>query len=64
MSITFFRDNCILSLFHSGFQEGKSTVTQLLEIYPKFYQAVDENKEIRVVFLDIVKAFNKVWHCG
>ena len=54
----------ILSLFQSGFQGGKSTVTQLLEICNKFCQAVDENKEIWVVFLDISKTFNKVWHCG
>ena len=26
--------------------------------------AVDQNKEIRVIFLDISKAFDKVWHKG
>ena len=41
-----------------------STVTQLLEINHQFCKAIDENKEIRVVFLDIRKAFDKVWHKG
>ena len=60
----FFKDNFILSAFQSGFQSGKSTVTQLIEVYHKFCQAVDSGKEIRVVFLDIHKAFDKVWHKG
>ena len=41
-----------------------STVTQLLEVYHEFCKAVDNGKEIRVVFLDISKAFDKVWHSG
>jgi hypothetical protein len=60
----FFKENFILSAFQSGFQEGKSTITQLLEVYHKFCSAVEENKEIRVIFLDISKAFDKVWHKG
>jgi hypothetical protein len=47
----FFKENFVLSVFQSGFQEGKSTITQLLEIYHKFCKAVEENKEIRVPFL-------------
>ncbi len=60
----FFKENFILSLFQSGFLPGRSTVTQLLEVYHAFCKAVDEGKEIRVVFLDISKAFDKVWHRG
>ena len=48
----------------SGFQEGMSTVTQLLEVYHIFCEAVEDNKEIRVVCLDISKAFGNVWHWG
>ena len=29
-----------------------------------FCNAVDAGKEIRVIFLDISKAFDKVWHRG
>ncbi len=59
-----FRDNHLLSVFQSGFLPGKSTVTQLIEVHHKLCQAVDQNKEIRVIFLDISKAFDRVWHKG
>ena len=57
-------DNFILNAHQSGFQKGKSTITQLIEVYHQFCQAVDTNKEMRIVFLDISKAFDKVWHIG
>ena len=60
----FFRENFVINNFQSGFQSGRSTVTQLLELYHQFCSAVDCQKEIRVVFLDIRKAFDKVWHKG
>ena len=60
----YFKDNFILSIFQSGFQEGKSTVTQILEVYHLFCKYIDESLEVRVVFLDISKAFDKVWHHG
>ena len=59
-----FKENFIINNFQSGFQSGRSTVTQLLELYHQFCKAVDDKKEIRVVFLDIRKAFDKVWHNG
>ena len=59
-----FRDNFLLSIWQSGFRPGYSTVTQLIEVYNSFCTAVSEQKEIRVVFLDISKAFDKVWHQG
>jgi hypothetical protein len=60
----FFRDNFIFSIWQSGFLPGCSTVTQLIEIYDQFCKAVSQGKEIRVVFLDISKAFDRVWHAG
>ena len=60
----YFKDNFIINNYQSGFQAGRSTVTQLLELYHQFCQAVDNHKEVRVVFLDIHKAFDKVWHKG
>ena len=60
----FFKENFIINKYQSGFQTGKSAVTQMLELYHKFCSAVDQKKEIRVVFLDIRKAFDKVWHGG
>ena len=53
------RVNFILSESQSGFLPGKSTVTQLLEIYDLFSKALDNNKEVRVIFLDISKLLTK-----
>ena len=43
---------------------GCSTICQLFEIYHKFCQGVENGKEVRVVFLDISRAFDRVWHAG
>ena len=48
----------------SGFQAGDSTVNQLLYICNEIYNTLDNNKELRKVFLDISKAFDGVWHKG
>ena len=53
-----------MSTYQSGFLPGRSTTTQLLEVFNCFCKAIDSNKEVRVVFLDISKAFDKVWHKG
>ena len=59
-----FKDNFLISMWQSGFLPGSSTVTQLIELYNTFCTAVSSNKEIRIVFLDISKAFDRVWHQG
>ena len=56
--------NNILNPHQSGFRSNDSTVNQLLYILNDFYRAIDQGKEIRVVFFDISKAFDKVWHKG
>ena len=45
---------------------GDSCVQQLISITHKIYNAFDCNPslEVRGVFLDISKAFDKVWHKG
>ena len=58
------RDNNILSSLQSGFIPGDSTVNQLTYLYNVFCQALDEGKEVRAVFCDISKAFDRVWHSG
>ena len=52
-----------MSANQSGFMPGDSTVNQLIILYHKLCRAVDQ-KEVRLVFLDISKAFDKVWHGG
>ena len=37
---------------------------QLIDIYNTFCKALDEGKEVRAVFCDISKAFDRVWHKG
>ena len=58
------RDNNLLSKFQSGFQPGDSTTRQLIHIYHLLCKALDERKHVRIVFGDISKAFDRVWHLG
>ncbi|CAB4008479.1 Hypothetical predicted protein [Paramuricea clavata] len=48
----------------SGFRPGDSTVMQLVFVVNKIYQALEIGNEVCAVFLDISKAFDKVWHKG
>ena len=54
----------MLSSLHSGLIPGNSTVNQLTFLYYTLCEALDAHKEIRTVFCDIIKAFNRVWHAG
>ena len=59
-----FRDNFLISIWQSRFLPGSSTVTQLIELHYQFCKAVSDNNEIRIVFLYISRAFDRVWHDG
>ena len=54
----------LLTPCQSGFIPGDSTTFQLLHTYHMFCEAVDNGKEVRVIFCDISKAFDRVWHQG
>ena len=56
--------NNLLTHHQSGFIRGDSTVNQLAYIYNDICRAVDDGKEVRAVFCDISKAFDRVWHRG
>ena len=60
----FFYRNNLLSSNQSGFRPGDSTINQLLSITTDIYEAFEDYEEVRAVFLDISKAFDKVWHEG
>ena len=60
----YIRDHEILSALQSGFIPGDSTVNQLVDIYNTFCKSLDQGKEVRAVFCDISKAFDRVWHRG
>ena len=59
-----FHDNDILTPLQSGFIPGDSTVIQLTFLYNTFCKAHDSGKEVRVIFCDINKAFDRVWHAS
>ena len=58
------REINFLTACQSGFLPGDSTVNQLIYLYDKICSALDNGLEIRMVFFDISKAFDKVWHKG
>ena len=61
---TFFIENKIISSNQSGFKQGDSCINQLLSITHEIFEYFDVGLEVGSVFLDISKAFDKVWHEG
>ena len=63
---SYLESNNILSKSQSGFRKGDSCISQLLAITLIVYSNFDAcpSLETRGVFLDISKAFDKVWHEG
>ena len=57
-------ENNLLTSSQSGFIRGDSTVNQLTFLYNDISRALDQGKEVRAVFCDISKAFDRVWHRG
>ena len=45
-------------------QSGDSTSNQLIELVNEIHKSLDNRYEVRAVFLDISKAFDKVWYEG
>ena len=58
--------NNLISDKQSGYRKGDSTIKQLLSITHEIYKAFDASpsKEVRAIFLDISRAFDRVWHEG
>ena len=63
---SYLESNDILSKSQSGFRKGDSCISQLLAITHEIYSSFDAcpSLETRGVFLDISKAFDRVWHEG
>ena len=58
----FFLDKDLISGNQSGFKPGDSCINQLLSITHNIYKSFDDGCQVRGVFLDISKVFDKVWH--
>ena len=58
--------NGLITKKQSGFRPGDSTTNQLLDLIDTIHQSFDASPtlEVRAVFMDISKAFDKVWHKG
>ena len=62
--VKFLKDHNIITPSQSGFTNGDSTIYQLLNIYDDILNALDKDIPTQVVFFDISKAFDRVWHRG
>ena len=62
----YLKSNHLITKNQSGFTPGDSGTNQLLSLIHDIHQAFDDNKclEVRSVYLDMSKAFDKVWHEG
>ena len=54
--------NKLISQDQSGFKPGDSCINQLLTVIHEIYKSFNACLDVRAVFLDISKAFDKVWH--
>ena len=62
----YLNSNNLITNNQSGFRPGDSCTNQLLFLVNEIQEAFENSKslEVRAVFLDISKAFDKVWHKG
>ena len=64
--LDFLEEYSLLCPHQSGFRSSDSCQSQLLSIVHDIYASFDQSPtlEVRANFLDISKAFDKVWHKG
>ena len=58
------KSNNLLTWRNSGFKELDSTINQLVFISNQIYKALEEGHDVCIVYLDVSKAFDKIWHDG
>ena len=61
---TFLISNNLLTDRNSGFRSGDGTLYQLLAMSHELHEALDNGHAMCIVFMDMSKAFDKVWHKG
>ena len=60
----FLNTNNLIFKNQSGFRPGDSTIYQRISLTSNIYESFENFDETRALFLDISKAFDKVWHEG
>ena len=60
----FLSQNKLLTWHNSGFKPMDSAMNQLILVTHKIYTAIDNGQDVSIAFLDISKAFDRVWHRG
>ena len=60
----FLNVNNLLTNYQSVFRPGDSAIYQLISITSTIYETFEKYDETHALFLDISKAFDKVWHDG
>ena len=60
----FLKSNNLISRHQSGFVPGDGTTYQLVDFTNIIYESFEDKKEVRAIFLDISKAFDRVWTRG
>ena len=60
----FIFEHSLLYAYQSEFIHGHSTVYQLLEMYHSVCKILDERLSTILIFCDISKTFDRVWHEG
>ena len=63
---SFLTNNNLITKNQSGFRPRDSCSNQLLDLIDTIHKSFDATPtlEVRAVFMDISKAFDKVWHDG
>ena len=56
--------NNLITKNQSGFRPNDSVTKQLIYLVDTIHSSLDINLDVRYIFLDMSKAFDKVWHQG
>ena len=58
------QSNSLITQKQSGYRPGNNTELQLTYLSNKLYRALDSGDDYTVVYLDISRYFEKIWHEG
>ena len=56
--------NGLLTDRQSGYRPGHSTQLQLIYLTDTLYKSLDQSEDFTIVYLDISRYFEKIWHDG